>query len=96
MGGIINAVFVLLMALQNAQRARASGQWSWPAFAWTLALVFGYAAICMLALMIPLERGYPTVAVAAFAVVLIVGIVVVVIVARRINRRYLPPESGSR
>jgi hypothetical protein len=90
---IVSVAIFLGLAFATYRAAKLRGEWSWPAFFWTLGLILVYVgAVALLIVSMIAAKPDPAVATAVILGVILVGAVPLAIVAKRIQRHYIRPR----
>jgi hypothetical protein len=93
MSWIVSVAIFLGLAFVTYRTAALRGEWSWPAFAWTLGLILVYVGAVAAVVVATIARGAdPVTATATIVAAILVGAVPLGIVAKRIQRHYLGPR----
>jgi hypothetical protein len=93
MSWIVSVVLFLGLSFVTYRTAVQRGEWSWPAFAWTLGLILVYVGAIAAVVVATIAWGPdPAIATATIVAAILVGAVPLGIVAKRIQRHYLGPR----
>jgi hypothetical protein len=93
MSWIVSVALFLGLAVVTYRAAASRGEWSWPAFFWTLGLILVYVGLVAAVVVATIAWGPdPAIATATIVAAVLVGAVPLGIVAKRIQRHYLGPR----
>lgn len=98
MSELASLIGVVIVGVLAFQQARASGEWSWPWFIWTLLLTVAYAGLTVLAgfgLDALVGAADPLVRTLCILAPIAVGSVPLAIIAQAIRRRFARRRPGS-